>query len=55
ASLTFPEAGFAQTVPVLSASSGRGAATTIAALAVVGVAVVSVSSFRVRRRRLGAV
>jgi hypothetical protein len=55
ASLTFPDAGSGLTVPVLSPSSGRGTATTIAALAVVGVAVVSIGSFRVRRRRLGAV
>jgi hypothetical protein len=55
ASLTFPEAGAGPTVSVLSPSPRRGAVTTIGALAAVGVAVavVSVSSFRVRRRRLG--
>jgi len=52
--LMFPEVGAAPTVPVLAHSSGRGGATAIGALAVVGVAVVSVSSFQVRRRRLRA-
>jgi hypothetical protein len=51
ASLTFPEAGAGPAVPVLSPSSGRGAVTTVGAVAVVGVAVASAGSVHVRRRR----
>lgn len=51
ASLTFPEAGAGPAVPVLAPSSGRGAVTTVGAVAGVGVAVASAGSVRVRRRR----
>jgi hypothetical protein len=50
ASLTFPTVGAGPAVPALSPQSGSGAVATVGAV-IVGVAVVSGSSFRVRRRR----
>ena len=50
ASLAFPEVGAGPAVPPLSPQSGSGAVATVGAV-IVGVAVVSGSSFRVRRRR----
>ena len=50
ASLSFPEVGVGPMVPVLSLSSGGDTALSVGAV-VVGVAVVSATSFHVRRRR----